>query len=277
MHVVLTGSTRGIGLGMAKEFLKRDWLVTINGSSQHSVDKAMSNLKKDFPQGKFIGYAADVTKIDDVKHLLQEAHKHYGKIDVWINNAGVDQERENYWDLTYDEMMKVVDINIKGVMNGSRVALQYMNDVGDGFVYNMEGYGSNDMMQAGLTVYGMTKRAVRYFSESLAKEVKGSNVKVCILSPGMVLTEFLLDQLPEDESEAKRLKKVYNILADEVSVVTEFLVNGIVKNKKNGARIEWLTKTKSTMRFLMAPFNKRDIVDKVIEELNSRTEHDENK
>lgn len=273
MHVVITGSTRGIGLGMAREFLERDWLVTINGTTDSSVEKAVSILKKDFPEGKFIGYAADVAKIDEMKHLLQEAHKYFGKVDVWINNAGIDQEREDFWDLQYNEMMRVVDINIKGVMNGSRVATQYMHDHGEGYVYNMEGYGSAGMMQPGLTVYGMTKRAVSYFTESLAKEVAHTSIKVGRLSPGMVLTTFLLDQMPTDQAEAKRLKRVYNILADEVSVVSKFLVEGIIKNKKNNAHIQWLTKRKSTYRFLMAPFNKRDIVDKVIDELNKQEEY----
>ena len=134
-----------------------------------------------------------------------------------------------------------------------------------GAIYNVEGYGSNDAMMLGLSVYGTSKRGVTYFFKALAKEVeeKELNIKIGLLSPGIMITDFITHSMGDDAFELpEKTKKVYNILGDYPDVVAKFLVEGILKNKNNNAKIEWLTNRKAAWRFMTAGFNKRDFFNK---------------
>jgi short-subunit dehydrogenase len=125
----------------------------------------------------------------------------------------------------------------------------------------MEGFGSDDMVLAGVTVYGTTKRAVRYFTESLIEETKDSPVQIGTLSPGMVLTDFLLDKLKKMTREKlEETKALYNVLADKVETVTPFLVENILVNDKSGARIAWLTEEETSSRFQDESYLTRDLL-----------------
>jgi len=102
-----------------------------------------------------------------------------------------------------------------------------------------------------LTVYGTSKRAVNYFTKSLSKELKGSPVQAGILSPGMVRTDFIkIPAISGSEDEKKRFKKVQDILAEDVDIVSSFLVARLLKSNKNYDRIEYLTKTKLVFKML---------------------------
>lgn len=131
-----------------------------------------------------------------------------------------------------------------------------------GAIYNIEGYGSNDATMLGLSIYGTSKRAITYFTEALAHESEEKNTGVIVgkLSPGIMITDFIVNALGDKEkiNLSDKTKKVYNILGDYPDVVAKFLVSGILKNTKNGAKIEWLTNRKAAWRFMTSPFNKRD-------------------
>lgn len=258
-HVIITGSTRGIGFGLAKQFLDNGCKVTINGRSETSINEALKRLKDVFPNAKVQGFKGDVMNREDLKKLWVNAFNNFGEVDIWINNAGVDQKRKNIWELNEEEVKEVLDINILGVINGSTIAINEMLQQGKGFVYNMEGFGSDGMMLKGMTLYGSSKRTVRYFTSSLAKELEGKAVKIATLSPGMVVTDFLINSLSENKGKAEKNKKVYNILADDVDTVTEYLVKKILENDKDNKNIVWLTKPKIAKRFMLAPFKKRDL------------------
>ena len=93
----------------------------------------------------------------------------------------------------------------------------------------------------------------------LAEELKGTPVKMCYLSPGIVVTDMLVPP-PDRRGEAwEQVKKILNILADTVETVTPFLVEGMLNAKNNGDAVRWLTKGKVMRRFFMSRFRKRDI------------------
>lgn len=251
-HVVITGSTRGIGYGLAKEFLKAGCKVTINGRTKENVDEALISLKEHFPDS-IGGYAGASEMWNEMESLWNYGEKQFGNIDIWINNAGIDQERKLFWEMKQEEYEKVIQTNLLGAMNGSNVAFKHMLKQGGGQIFNMEGFGSNGMMHEKMTIYGTTKSAVSYFTRSLAIEAKKTNVKVGTLSPGMVATDFLRKSLSVHN------QKIYNILGDKVEPVTFFLAAKILQNQENGANIQWLTKPKVIWRFIRSPFVKRDI------------------
>ena len=116
----------------------------------------------------------------------------------------------------------------------------------------------------GLNMYGTSKRAVTYFTDSLAKESEERNTGVIVgkLSPGIMITEFTTHSLVNDAINlSEKTKKVYNILGDTPQTVGKFLVDNMVKNTKNNVKINWLTNKKAFARFLMAGFNKRNFFD----------------
>jgi NAD(P)-dependent dehydrogenase (short-subunit alcohol dehydrogenase family) len=251
-HVVITGSTRGIGFGLALEFLKAGCKVTINGKSQESIDHALNRLKgKD--SSLVHGYAASVEERKNLENLWNFAEQQFGKIDIWINNAGIDQSRKYIWEMDDQEYEQVIRTNLLGAIHGSHVAFNHMLQQGEGQIFNMEGFGSNGMMREKMTLYGTSKSAISYFTRSLAIEAKLTPVKVGTLSPGMVATDFLRKSLDEHN------RKIYNILGDKVEPVTKFLAAKVLENQVNDARIQWLTNPKVTWRFISSIWRKRDI------------------
>jgi short-subunit dehydrogenase len=256
-HVVITGSTRGIGLGMAEQFLTRGCSVTISGRAQADVDKVVQALSSRFDAQAILGVACDVTQADQVQKVWQASLEKFGKVDIWINNAGISHPPNPLWKIDNERLQAVLDTNILGLMLGCKVAISGMLEQGYGHIYNMEGSGSTDSPRPRLVLYQTTKRALSFVSEGLRRELKGSPVMLSNLSPGMVVTDLLTEGY--EAAELARVKRFFNILADKVETVAPFLVEGILNNHKNGARIAWLTTPKAIGRFLSAPFKRRDL------------------
>ncbi len=258
-NIVITGSTRGIGYGLARQFLKKGCSVMINGTTDQNVGQALAALQGEFPDKKVFGLAGDVRFYPDMQRLWDVSSEKLGTVDIWVNNAGIDQVRAYFWEMEQDDYNKLVDINITGVMNGTSAAFSGMKKQGGGRIFNMEGFGSDGMMREKMSIYGTSKRAVRYFTRSLAKEAKHTPVLVGTLSPGMVATDLLKKSLADGGKEAEQAKKIFNILADDVETVTAFLTEEMLRTGKNGARIEWLTRPKIARRFAGSMFKKREI------------------
>lgn len=260
--VVITGSSRGLGLEMAKEFRKNHCHVIINGVNPQRLEKGKSELEEIKSDANIYMCPGNVTNSKDLQHLIEYATEKCGKIDIWINNAGVNQPDKALWELNEDEIDYLLDVDLKGSIMGSKVAMQQMIKQGFGAIYNLEGYGSNDAMMLGLNMYGTTKRAITHFTKSLAKESeeKQTGVLVGRLSPGIMITDFTQKALGGNTAIElpEKTKKVYNILGDYPDVVAKFLVSKMLNNTKNNVHIEWLTSKKAAWRFMTAAFNKRD-------------------
>jgi len=192
--IVITGSTRGIGFGLADAFLARGCRVTVSGRSQASVDEAAGKLAARHGAERVFGYPCDVTDFEAVQGLWDASKAHWGKVDIWINNAGIAHAQTDLREQAPEEMAAVVETNVVGSLFGAKVALTGMLEQGSGSLYNLEGLGSDGRKIEGLTVYGTTKHAVKYLTDALVKEVEGTPVLVGALRPGMVITEMLTQQ-----------------------------------------------------------------------------------
>ena len=253
--IAVTGSSKGIGFALAQCFLKKGHAVVLMGSSQKSLDEASGKL--DEYKDSFVPLVCDVRSAQSTDAAVNKAHEKYGRIDIWINNAGINHKSMGVMDLPQEDIQNVVDVNVYGVINGSRSAGRYMLKQGFGAIYNMEGLGSDGRIAKGSAYYGMTKRMVRYFTLCMAKEFENTGVIAGRLSPGMVLTQLLLKDV-DTSADKESTMKIFKILADKVDVVAEFLSREILKNKKNNAYIAWLTTGKILFRFMTAPITKRD-------------------
>lgn len=257
--VVITGSTRGIGLGLAKAFAARGCRVVVNGRSQTAVDAALAKLGSG-AAGSHAGVAGDISDRSDVARLWDAAAALTGKVDIWINNAGLITPRKSFHELEFDAVRKVVDVNLVGTMACCHVAIAGMLGQGGGDLYNFEGFGSDGMIRPGLTTYGTTKRALRHFTRSLEREYQGSKVRIGTISPGIVATDMLETETGELTPEQReKARRIYNILGDRVETVAPWLADQVLANERHGARIRWLTPWKAFTRFATARFRPRDV------------------
>lgn len=253
--VVITGSTRGLGLEMAKQFRRRGYNVVINGMNTDRAENAVSVLKKVQGQGKTECCISDVSDPAGIRKLLDFAVSCLGNVDIWINNAGINQPMKALWELTEDEIDAILKVDLRGAVMGTRAAtLHMMSQPNGGMIYNLEGFGSNNAMMLGLNMYGTSKHAVTFFTRAFAKELeeRGSKVKIGRLSPGMMHTDFTTRALDgkEEIPLSEKTQKVYSILGDQPDVVAAWMVGKIIANRKNDAHFEWLTGRKAAWRFL---------------------------
>ena len=260
-NIVITGSTRGLGFAMAKEFLKAGCSVTLSGRGPELGRDAVSSLA-DF-EDKYIYIQCDVQRYEDIQKLWDLSKKNWGSIDIWINNAGQNVPHSYVYETDQSFVKQVMSTNMNGMIFGSQVAAKGMVEQKHGAIYSMEGLGSNNMIQTKTILYGTTKHALTYFMKGLAKELKGTGVIAGRLSPGMMLTDFITKtadgQKPAIESE-KSFVKIFNILADRPETVAKFFIPKMLANKKNNVQIAWLTNSKSMWRFMSAPVTKRKIL-----------------
>lgn len=261
---VITGGTRGIGASLARDFLKSGWNVVWSGTNEKSVSDSLKSISGIFPNDRYAAFICDVSREADIISLWENTVSIFGEADIWVNNAGKANEQSSFEKIQPETFMSIIDTNIKGLMLATHIAYNRMLKQGHGAIYNMEGLGSDGRMIPGLTPYGTSKRAVRYFSDAFAKEVKGSPVIIGTISPGMVLTDLTLNQIKRNPDKNRSLIKIYNILANDPETVTPFLVRHMIENRKNGAKIAWLTKGRLFLSIIRASFQKRDIVSKYL-------------
>ena len=261
-NIVITGSARGLGFEMAKEFLLRGNNVVISDLKEENLIEAEEKLNEIKSDGKIFHKTCNVTSYEELEGLMKFTLDNLKTVDIWINNAGINQPMDAIWDLTKEETDSVIDVNLKGAIYGAQIANKQMEKQGHGAIYDIDGYGSNDATMLGLSIYGTSKRGLKYFMQALAKENETKNTGVIVgrLSPGIMITNFISNALGDKEKIElpEKTKKVYNILGDTPDVVAKFLVEGMLKNNKNNACIEWLTTKKAAWRFMTASFNKRD-------------------
>lgn len=237
MNIVITGSTEGIGYYLAIGFLKAGHGVLINGRNRLKCAEIYAKLNSQYPESLLHIYACDVTCYNSVERMYWEANRFFGSVNIWINNATIDQDSVLLADHKRNNIDCVIDTNIKGMVYGTKIAIKGMEKPG-GIIYNIEGFGSNNTMKNKMSIYGMSKRALTYFTKSMSKEVRNSNVKICLISPGKVAKSFqTLSPVNEER-------------------VTLLLVEKILKNRKNGISIKYPITKKTLIKLLEQPLKK---------------------
>jgi NAD(P)-dependent dehydrogenase (short-subunit alcohol dehydrogenase family) len=260
-NIVITGSTRGIGYGLADAFLHLGCSVMVSGRVEESTAAAADRLSAKYGAGRAYGLACDVTGPKELESLWQAAVQQLGRVDIWVNNAGHAGEMAMVWERPAKEVQSVIDTNLNGTILGSQVAMRGMKAQGSGAIYNMEGMGSDGRKHAGLTLYGTSKYAIHYFTESLALEARDTGIIVGSLRPGMVATDMIRNRYQDRPEEWQRAKRIFNIIAEPVDQVAPWLARGMLDNRKNGATLSYSSMGKLLWKFLRSPFNRKNVFD----------------
>ncbi len=266
-NVVITGSTQGLGMGYAREFLRLGHNVAICGRDPATVEAAVGRLAAQASAGaRVIGRACDAARMEDLQALWDQAVVEFGRVDIWLNNAGYARSGAKFADNTPQQIEAMVRANVIGSMNAAQVALAGMLRQGGGKLYlTLGGGGASGRVVPGMAVYSTTKRAVKYFADALVKERREAgdeSILVGTISPGVNVTEGMLREFAAlTPAERAAALKQLNFIGEHVETTTPWIVGRILADTRQGNDITWLTTGRLLGRGISMLFGgKRDVL-----------------
>ncbi|WP_345156452.1 SDR family oxidoreductase [Pontibacter saemangeumensis] len=185
--VVITGASSGMGQAAAKHLSALGATVVLGARRADRIEKLAKEIQEN--SGKALAIAVDVTQREQVKKLVDSTVQQFGRVDVILNNAGI-MPLSPMDRLNVEEWDKMIDVNIKGVLNGIAAVLPHMKEQKSGQIINTSSVAGHKIF-TGSAVYSATKFAVRALTEGLRMEVKPYNIRTTIVCPGAVKTELL--------------------------------------------------------------------------------------
>ena len=186
---IITGGSRGIGYATADKFLAEGAKVIITASTQASADRAVSKLKEKYPESVVDGISHDLSSLESVKEAFMLTSIKYGCVDILVNNAGV-SESTPFTEYTEETFDKVMDLNVKGVFNATRAAVDCMTAKGSGVILSTSSMVSISGQPSGLA-YPASKFAVNGLTVSLARELGPKGIRVNAVAPGIIETDMM--------------------------------------------------------------------------------------
>ncbi|MAM19280.1 MAG: SDR family oxidoreductase [Christiangramia sp.] len=216
--IIVTGASSGIGEATAMKLASEGANVILSARRKDRLEKLKSKIDEQ-GKGKAIVVEADVTKKDDWKKIVESAKKDFHSVDGLINNAGL-MPLSYVKNLHTDEWEKMVDVNIKGVMNGVAAVLPDMIEQKGGHIVNVASSAGRKIYPGG-AVYCATKSAVRMFSEGLRMELAPNyNINVTSIEPGAVETE-LTDSITDEEIKEDFVSTLQNLTPLQAEDIAE--------------------------------------------------------
>ena len=180
---VVTGGSSGIGRATVRLFAGKGWNVVVAARRADALETVAEECVA--AGGEALVVPTDVADEAQVQELARRATEHFGRIDCWVNNAGVyligDFERT-----PQDAFRRVYEVNVFGVVHGCRAALPHLRTRG-GTIVNVASVDAYVGARYG-TAYASSKWAVRGFSDALRQDLRGSGIRVCVVSPGAIDT-----------------------------------------------------------------------------------------
>lgn len=191
--VLVTGSTRGIGRGIAEGFAEKGAKVIINGVHEDRVTDTVKNLNE---KGyTVIGTVFDTADREKVLEEIRRAESVFGRVTVLVNNAGISPKKDGkkvlFKDMEFEEWSRVVDVNINGVFNCCKAVVAGMIEMGRGKIVNVSSAFARYYDDMASIHYVTTKTAVLGFTRALSGELCRYGINCNAIAPGRTWTEMV--------------------------------------------------------------------------------------
>src|SRR5580704_17355426 len=203
--VLITGALTGIGRAVAVIFAQEGAHVVVSGRRDKEGNELAAELQALGAEAVFV--RTDVRNEDDVRNLVDQTVKRFGRLDIAVNNAGTEGLRGLVTEQTAESYADTFDTNVLGVLLSMKHELRAMLPQGSGSIVNVSSaYGS--VGAAGASVYVASKHAIEGLTKSAALEVAGSGVRVNVVAPGTTDTGMLTSFTSTDENKAALVSTV---------------------------------------------------------------------
>jgi 3-oxoacyl-[acyl-carrier protein] reductase len=185
---IVTGSSKGIGLEVARSLLREGCEVLICGRNQTALDKAAADLQKSAAGGNVWAFAADVSVNKQVEELFAYADKQFGSVEILINNAGTGRFHAT-GEMSIEDWDLVIGTNLSGAFYCSRAAIERFQRNRSGWIVNISSLAGRNPF-AGGAAYNASKFGLNGFSEAMMLDHRNDNIRVSYIMPGSVDTAF---------------------------------------------------------------------------------------
>ncbi len=220
---MITGATRGIGKQIALTLANEGYNIVLNYRTENDELKQLKN-EIESKKVKCLTVQGDVTNFEDCKQMIESAIEEFGKVDVLVNNAGINKDML-LARMKEEDFKQVIDVNLVGTFNMTKNIISYMMKARNGRIINISsvvGIAGN----AGQTNYSASKAGIIGFTKSLAKEVASRNILVNAVAPGFIetnMTDVLKQEVKDEIAKNIPLKRMGT--PQDVANVVKFLAS----------------------------------------------------
>lgn len=218
---LITGATAGIGNKTAMLFASQGVHLILTGRRADRLKSIQEEIQAQY------GVQVQVSAFDirEESACREFVEKLEGNVDILINNAGLAKGADPVYGAAFEDWNAMIDTNIKGLLHLSRLIIPSMKERNEGHIINI-GSTAGHESYAGGAVYSATKHAVKAITEATKKDLHGSHVKVSMVSPGLVDTEFSEVRFDGDKEKAANVYKgMKPLVAEDVAEIILFVAN----------------------------------------------------
>ena len=223
-YAFITGATSGIGLATAKALAEKKYDLVLAARNTEKLQQVKETISSTYGV-QVTTYALDVQKKDDIHRVVDSCLAQFGAPDVLVNDAGLARGLEPYGETREEDILQMIDTNIKGLFLMTRAFLPAMLERNTGHIVNM-GSTAGLYAYAGAAVYCATKAAVKTFSDGVRIDVIDSDIKVTTIQPGIVETPFSEVRFHGDKERAAKVYEGIDALqAEDIADIIAFAVS----------------------------------------------------
>lgn len=223
MLAMITGATSGIGLATAKALAKDGYDLVLAARSEDKLEVVKEEIQK---EGVSVHtFKLDVRNSEEIKTVAEKVLTTIGTPDVLVNNAGLARGLEPYGETNTEDILQMIDTNIKGLFLMTRALLPSMVKRNKGHIVNL-GSTAGLYAYAGAAVYCATKAAVKTFSDGVRIDVIDTDIKVTTIQPGIVETPFSETRFHGDKARAAKVYEGIDALqAEDIADIISFAIS----------------------------------------------------
>lgn len=220
--IVITGATSGIGKASAFMFAEMGTHLFLTGRRAERLQQIQQEISDRFSECTVSIFSFDVSNYEECERFVEQLPD---KVDVLLNNAGLALGTDAVFDLKKEDADQMIDVNIKGVLSLTQLISPKMKQQNSGHIINVSSTAAHEAYAGGV-VYCATKHALKAITDSTKKDLHGTNIRVSMVSPGLVETEFSNVRFKGDDQKASSIYKgLKPLVADDIAEIILFVAN----------------------------------------------------